>query len=77
MEIYFKQKLIIPSTPNFIGLKSAPTARQEGWKENPKIPIQDLADEQLEEIGKQWTALLVLNAQAKRLAGKLPKMEGD
>lgn len=50
MEI--KQTLLPPMMPNFVGIKMAPTTRQEGFQESPKIPITDFTEEEAIEFGE-------------------------
>lgn len=49
-----------PTTPNF--LRNVVKGRGKALL----IPIQDLTDEELGEIGKEWTTLLIKNARKKR-----------
>ena len=50
-----KFKLITPSVPNFIFIDIPQyNLRQDGFKERPKINIEDLSQEQLEEIAEEW-----------------------
>ncbi len=65
-----EMELVLPSTPNFIGIKMPPVARQDGFKDLPTIHISELTDKQLEEIGAAWTKELVQKARASRLAKK-------
>ncbi len=57
-------KLKTPMTPNFIYIEMPPGQRQDGFKEGPSISISDLSNEQLEEIGNEWTRELIEKARA-------------
>lgn len=61
-----KQKLKIPSVPNFILIETPPGLRQEGWKESMSISIADLSPETLIEIADEWKKELLAKAQMKR-----------
>ena len=49
-----------PTTPNFLRNKV------KGREKAILIPIQDLTDEELEEIGKEFTENLIKSAKKKR-----------
>jgi len=48
--------LFLPTLPNFIRSDS----------DDPMIPIEDLSQEQLTEIGKAWTDALLQHAKERR-----------
>lgn len=52
-----KIEIKTPTTPNFIIVNGMPYA------------VGDFCDEELQEIGKRWTAALIEKAHAKRKAG--------
>ena len=55
-------KLQVPRVPNFIIHETKPGSREDGWKDGPKTSIGDLTDEQLREIGEEWTEALIARA---------------
>lgn len=59
-----KMTLRTPQTVNFIGVVPPPGVQFDG-NDKPVIHIADLTDEQLEAVGRAWTAELI--AEAKRV----------
>ncbi len=49
-------KIILPITPNFIKLRGVDTV----------IPISEFSQEELTEIGREWTAELIKKAKYKQ-----------
>jgi len=60
-------KLMVPKVPNFIIHETEPGRRQDGFKEAAKTSIGDLTDEQLRDIGKEWTEALIAHAISLRV----------
>lgn len=50
-----KIEIQIPTTPNFIALKS-----------HTVIPVSEFSDEELKEVGKEWIKELIKKAQKNR-----------
>ena len=51
--------IIVPRTPGFFRLEE---------QESATIPIEDVSDDELREIGRLWTEELVEHAQQRRAA---------
>ena len=51
-----EMEILLPSTPNFVRTPN----------KDVSIPIEDLTETQLREIGKQWTEALVMKFIRKR-----------
>ncbi len=66
-----EMELVLPSIPHLIRVKMPPGHRQDGFAESPSIPIAELTDKQLEEIGAAWTLELIQRARTGRLARPL------
>lgn len=63
-----KIKLVCPLVPNFIAMELPPRPRQEGFKSDGGVDIADLSEVQLREIGEEWTAELIKNAERRKAA---------
>jgi hypothetical protein len=50
--------ILTPRTPNFISVRLSKDVHQ--------VPVAEFTDEQLTEIGRKWTAELLLDAKKKR-----------
>lgn len=55
-------KLKTPRVPNYIGLEDNITHNRDG---GAKIHISKLSEEQLREIGKQWTEDLIAHSKMR------------
>ena len=54
-----KTEIKTPTTPNFLTVEI-------GKKETVTVPIADFTEEELQEVGKRWTADLVESARRTR-----------
>lgn len=56
MEILFKTKIKIPMVPNYVFSE----------EKNVQYSVSEFTDEQLKEIGRQWTENLIKRAKEQR-----------
>lgn len=63
-----KIKLVCPLVPNFIAMELPSRPKQEGFNLDGGVDIADLSEVQLREIGVEWTAELIKNAERRKAA---------
>lgn len=60
-------KLQIPSLPNFIAYGEPKVGRKEdGLQQRPMLDVAELDEDQLREIGDEWTSKLIEHAAIRR-----------
>lgn len=56
-----KTEIITPSTPNFVKVRV-------GTKEEVTMPIHELSEEQIRDLGARWTSDLLISAKRRKLS---------
>lgn len=63
MKLELEATIEIPALPNFINATSYPG---ENAVKTHSIPVADIKDDQLKEIGRLWTEALLKHAEERR-----------
>lgn len=67
MKTQITLKIQTPTVPNFVFIEMPSTGqRQDGFKEQPKISVGDLTDEQLDALAHDWKIKLYANSKRMR-----------